>query len=152
MPESTLKQMIELKLSEHDMSPHVLGKKAGLAMSAIHKIIHGNVKNPTLETLLAIARVFDCSLDELVGNKIITKTYKENSLLSSDVLWNNELMKKILKMTLDFIEQNELSLNLHETMYFILETYHYCLIKKHGEFDNAFFEWHIQQKLQKKPS
>lgn len=150
MSEPTLKQIIELKLSEREMSPHILGKKAGLAMSAVHKIIHGNIKNPTLETLLAIARVFDCSLDELVGNRIITKPRAEKALISEDVPWNNELMKPILRATLAFIEQNNLSLNLKETIHFILETYHYCLIKKHGEFDNAFFEWHIQQKLQKR--
>lgn len=150
MPESTLKQMIELKLSEREMSPHVLGKKAGLAMSAIHKIIHGDIKNPTIETLLAIARVFECSLDELVGNRIITKPQAEKALISEDVPWKNELMKPLLTTTLAFIEKNNLSPSLKETIHFILETYHYCLIKKQGEFDTAFFEWYIQQKLEKR--
>ena len=141
--------MIELKLSEHNMSPHVLGKKAGLAMSAIHKIIHGNVKNPTLETLLAIARVFGCSLDELIGNKSMAIPRTTEIMISTDVPWNNELMKPILRTSLDFIEQNSLSLSLQKTIHFILETYHYCLINKNSEFDNDFFEWHIQKKLQR---
>ncbi len=82
--------MIELKLSEKNITPHVLGKKAGLAVSAIHKIIHGNVKNPTLKTLLAIARVFGCSLDKLVGNKSMTKPHTTEKMISTDVPWNNE--------------------------------------------------------------
>lgn len=52
---------------KHNLSQEQLAQKAGITYSALIKIESGNNKNPTLETLQKLAKVFKVSLDEWVS-------------------------------------------------------------------------------------
>ncbi len=145
---AALKHVLQTKLNENKMNPTELEKQAGLSASSVRRILLGNSQNPTLETLIAISNVFGCSIDELIGKRIITKEQGDEIIISDDIVWDNALMKSIFMETFDFICKKNIAPTLKKTINFILETYNFCLLKKNGEFDKAFHEWYIQQKLQ----
>ena len=129
------------------MNPSDLERKAGLSVSSVRKILLGSSQNPTLDTLTAIANVFNCSIDELVGKRVFTNNRNDEDELIKDLPWNCDLIKKIIINTCDYIEKNELEKNFEEVINFVAKTYSYCLTKKNGAFDKDFHEWYIQQNL-----
>jgi transcriptional regulator with XRE-family HTH domain len=128
------------------MTASDLERKAGLSGSSVRKILHGNSQNPTLETLSAIADVFNCSIDELVGKKVIYHLQtEENSFLLKDLRWNKKLIKPIIEFTCEFFSSNENNFSFVEMMHLIMEVYAYCMTKKSGEYDSSFHEWYLQK-------
>lgn len=141
-----LKKNIQIKLDENQMNPSDLERKAGLSASSVRKILLGSSQNPTLETLRAIADVFGCSIDDLVGKRVFSNDSYE-SILFKNLPWNSQLIKAIITATCDHIEKNKLHKTFEEVMVFVAKTYNYCLVKKGGTFDKDFHEWYIQQNL-----
>lgn len=141
-----LKQFIQEKLVSSKMNTSELERKAGLSATSIRKILLGSSQNPTLETLNAIANVFNCSLDELVGRRIIDNdknlkklSLKENLPLSTD------LLSATLENSISLYKKKEKEITLNEFINFVLETYQYCMLQKNGMFDKEFHDWYFEQ-------
>ena len=142
-----LKEILLHKLDENRMKSAELERKAGLSPTSIRKILSAESPNPTLETLMSIANVFQCSLDELVGNCVIRQHPPSEENISRNLKWNSHLMRDIFLSTCDYLEKYRLEKKFGEIITFIAETYNYCVLKKNGAFDREFHEWYIQQKL-----
>lgn len=144
-----LKEVLQTKLEEFEMTPSDLERKAGLSASSIRKLLNLEAPNPTLETLLAIAEVFKCSIDELVGKRIGNFNDQFSTKLSNlNIVFNGVLMQKIVENTSNYLKKQDISDNnfkFNDVMNFIVETYNYCVVKKDGQFDENFHEWHIQK-------
>jgi len=142
---SQLKKNIQEKLDHFQMNSSELERKAGLSSTSIRKILLGNSQNPTLETLKAIADVFDCSLDELVGRRILEeKTSNTDDFIKKTDL-NTELFLDIVHKSCDCVYQKNQQLKLNDFISFILQAYKYCLIQKNGIVDNEFIEWYFNE-------
>jgi transcriptional regulator with XRE-family HTH domain len=61
------------------LSQEQLANKAGVTFSTLSKVEAGLNKNPTLETMLKIASVFDVGLDDLVGRPHTGKIKREGN-------------------------------------------------------------------------
>ncbi len=57
---------IKILRKEHHLSQEKLARKADLTYSNVTKIESGKGKNPTLETLVKLANVFEITIDELI--------------------------------------------------------------------------------------
>jgi len=88
-----------------------ISQLTGIPISSIDKIFSGNNKNPTFETISEIARILDCSIDDLIdSDQPISPYYSEKELakLSQKINENNSL-----KLLLDkAINLNENDINL----------------------------------------
>lgn len=144
-----LKESIQSKLSEKRMNMAQLEKQAGLAASSVRKILIGDSANPRIETLTAIAKVFDCTLDELVGKRLISHQKNDTLPIAKDIKWNKNLIKQIINATCEYIEESQLNKNFDEIMDFIAKSYSYYMMKKNGEFDKDFHDWYILQSFPK---
>jgi len=60
-------QLINEHLHENNLSLLGFCKKNGLKQSSIHALMTGRIKNPSLNTLLELAGILNCSLELLVG-------------------------------------------------------------------------------------
>ena len=140
-----LKYILQEKLKQKRMNVSELEKEASLATGSVRRIMVGNTQNPTIETMLALANVFGCTVDDLLGNK--SKKNKENISISEDVPWNNELMNEIFLATYAYIKEKEISPSLRHVIHFMLETLGFCSEKKNNTFDKDFFEWYAFQKF-----
>lgn len=45
-----------------------LSEKSGIPLGTLNKILYGDTKNPSLESMQSIARVLGCTLDDLIFN------------------------------------------------------------------------------------
>lgn len=92
------------------LSIEALSKESGVPIGTLSKITAGITKNPNLETVKAIARALDCTLDDFDDNK--TETIKEvqqsetnltNNLISKfeqlNINGKNEAIKRVEELT-----------------------------------------------------
>lgn len=140
-----LRKNIQEKLNNFQINSSELERKAGLSATSVRKILLGNSQNPTLETLKAIADVFDCSLDELVGRRILEESDStaENFIKKTDL--KTELFLNIVHKSCECACQNNQQLKLNEFIDFIVLAYKYCLMKKNGIVDNEFIDWYFNE-------
>jgi transcriptional regulator with XRE-family HTH domain len=145
MSVTALKDVLQKKIKERNINISELERRASLSTGSIRRIVNGLVPNPTIETVVAIANVFNCSIDELLGNRTIKALNPSELHIPKEIIWENNLMKSIFLETYNHIQKNNTTTNLQTVVAFILETYNYCLFKKNGVFDKDFYEWYIKQ-------
>jgi len=64
-----LKKKILEHANKHRYSIRDLEHQAGLQSNAIRNILSDRSKNPTIDTVLKIANILECSVDELLGRE-----------------------------------------------------------------------------------
>lgn len=56
-------------MKEKGYNTSTISERAGLSVSTVNKIVYGIAKNPTLDSVQAIAKALECTLDELVSDE-----------------------------------------------------------------------------------
>ena len=73
----TEKEMIQKELKDllerHQMTYPELAEKAGVPLETMRNLYYGKTKDPHVSTALAIARVFDITVNRLCGERYFTK-------------------------------------------------------------------------------
>ena len=67
------KKKIKAYLENTNTAKSKLEREANLTNSTIRNILNGKKKNPTIDTVIKIADVLDCSLDDLFDGKVKSK-------------------------------------------------------------------------------
>lgn len=82
-----------------------LAEKAGIPIGTLNKIIYGETTNPSLDTLTALSRALDCTLDELVEDMENPEhlTPSEEKLLDLFRQMNAEGQEKLIDNALDMV-------------------------------------------------
>ena len=62
---NSLKTKLMKYMDENKISSSSLSRKAGISSGIIHNIIKSDNSNPTIDSVLKIAKIMNCSLDEL---------------------------------------------------------------------------------------
>lgn len=68
MPETPIQREIRWRMNAAGYNQKSLARAAGLNQTAVRDILKGRSRNPRADTLEALARVLDCTLDELTGS------------------------------------------------------------------------------------
>jgi transcriptional regulator with XRE-family HTH domain len=139
-----IKKQIITRLREKNLNITDLERKAGLAKGAVSNIIHKTSNNPGIASLEAMARVLECSLDELVGRK-----YSNQSLSNINLTKGHELIEGLLSDTLNYavryIKEQEYTVTFEKLLFLLKESYTYSLEKGSHEVDKKFLEWLIEK-------
>lgn len=149
---NVLNDNLKLKMKEAGLSVHALEKKAGLKRSAVQNILHGRSKKPSAEILLAIAKVFQCSIRELIDKNSPAIRYdtegahtstesKPNYPLNNDIMINMDLYIEAAKMAEKIFKKYSSTHTEAEALKYILEIYQYAFNSKHDTIDPYFAEW-----------
>lgn len=100
---------IEEYKKKHGMTTAELAAKSGVPKGTLDKILSGVTKDPKLETLKAIARVLDCTLDDF--DDIPRKTLEEPSYEDVELLiarngtaFSFEQKMRLIKLLSEFKE------------------------------------------------
>ena len=105
-----IKDEIRDRLENKRLSISTLEKEAGLKKSAVSNILLDRSKKPSYETIKAIAKVFECSPEELIG--IEEKEYNALSTRYSDadsdrqIPWDPNLYANTVESFNRFCERN----------------------------------------------
>jgi len=141
-----LKNKILEHASKHRHSIRDLEHQAGLQSNAIHNILSDRSKNPTIDTVLKIANILECSVDEMLGREGFVE--KSNTTGKFDTTFDLCLFQSVCNYVMQFIEINNLGkLVLSDVIYCVEEIYKYCLNTKSKIFDQNFAQWFLEQKL-----
>ena len=133
---SNLKSILKKK----DLSAHALEKLAGLKTSAIHNILQGKSKNPTMHTLLAISKALNCSIEQLINHTEIIVGSNHSDL------WHGALYASATLLVNKLLHERQLQVTKQEALSFIDEVYLYSLQSQKTEADKDFALWMIEKK------
>ena len=128
---TALKQKLSKYISDHKLKPTSFSRKADISPGIITNIMSSDNTNPTIETALKIAKLMDCSLDELF----------DRDVLSGNMKINKELLKSICicVCNVETIEEKTLDDFCNITKYI----YSYCQENSLQEVDKNFVKWYI---------
>jgi transcriptional regulator with XRE-family HTH domain len=149
---NVLNDNLRKKMNEAGLSVNALEKKAGLKRSAVQNILHGRSKKPSADILLAIAKVFRCSIRELIDKNSPAISYDPSGVrvsadtepsypLSSNVPINIDLYIKAAKMAEKIFKKYSSTYQESDALKYILEIYQYAFNSQHDSIDPYFAEW-----------
>lgn len=79
MTKIKLATILKELLQKNKISESELARKTGVCQPVIHRMASGETDNPKIKTLLPIARYFDISIDELIGDKPLIRDGLSNA-------------------------------------------------------------------------
>ena len=91
-----LEKIVEYK-KKLGLTTEELSKRSGVPVGTLNKILSGQTKDPKLETLKALARVFGCTLDDFDDMSKVEPDYEDIEQL---VARNGKTMSKEQKLRL----------------------------------------------------
>jgi DNA-binding Xre family transcriptional regulator len=143
-----LKKKILEHASKYRHSIRDLEHQAGLHSNAIHNILSDRSKNPTIDTVVKIANILECSIDEMLEREGFIN--KANTAIKTDTTFDPCLFQSVCNYAIQFIETKNLgTLVLSNVIYCIEEIYKYCFNTKSKIFDQNFAKWFLEEKLTK---
>lgn len=125
-----LKKRIVAYVTKYDMAISEFERKTDLGNAVVSRMLNGKVKNPSIDTVLKIASVLECSLDELFINRAL-----DNQTINKQVLvkYNIDLFRSICFYTIYFttIHSEKLkNLTFIQVINILQEIYEACQIRK----------------------
>lgn len=113
--------------------------KIGIPHNTLKKTISGDIKNPSINTILAMAKSLGCSIDELVGHQ--PNTLEVKKLLSSDFIVDQKLFLSVISQIFFYLEKNKISVNFKQLIFSIDNIYDYSSRRNLTTPDLHFLEW-----------
>lgn len=118
----------------------------GVSHENIKKIVSGATKNPGIDTVVAIAKRLNISIDELVGYQPTNK--KRATLLSTDLMLNIKLLESTIIYILSYIKEQNLSPNMGMIINIFDDIYHYSHAKNLDHPHDKFATWILKSTLE----
>lgn len=142
----SLAASIKKKLEETHLTAGKVEKLADLKINAVRNIINGTSKNPSVFTLKAIAKVFNCSIDELLGNDssvaVRHSSYKENKPIL--ILDDLELFLKVTNLVVKITREKGYKITIEQALNLIRGIYSYSSMEKKNTINMEFVTWLFQ--------
>lgn len=85
-----LQQIIDFLIQTEKISVNELAKETGVPQPVIHRIIKGKTLNPSISTLIPIAKFFNLSMSQLIGESPLPKIFNKHLAPSEDISFANE--------------------------------------------------------------
>lgn len=151
---STIKKKMRDKINSQNLSLTDLAKESGLKRSSISNILLDRVKKPNYSMIRAIASVFECTPEELIGvgeeeyNAINARDPEIDPL--KQITWNAELYLNSVTAFYQFCSNEAKSPeNLAKAQELINEIYNFHLQKQesNNKIDQDFVKWIANRSL-----
>ena len=134
-----LKGLIE----EQSLSIQGLEKKAGLKIHAVRNILTGQTKRPSAETLLAVSRVLNCSIGELLDEETPAKKNHPNVTEFE----NLDLLMKVLIFIVSYYKNHSEPLTNQVLFQVADQIYSYSFKNNKGLLDERFAQWLLDREI-----
>ncbi|OJW54581.1 MAG: hypothetical protein BGO67_10570 [Alphaproteobacteria bacterium 41-28] len=144
--ESGLQKRIKNYLENTGFSVASLERKAGLKTNVVRNILRGQSKRPTGETLQAIAKVMECTVQDLLEGK--TSPIKEDIGIfphESPMVQFPDTLSEVLQSVLKVNKDKDYKFTVHQTLRIVEEIYSYTIKKDPPKIDIDFVEWFVQR-------
>jgi transcriptional regulator with XRE-family HTH domain len=145
---SALVAILKEKMIQKKISAHALEKRAGLKASAVHNILSGRSKNPSIFTLHALAQALDCSVSDLIDEE---KAPSNASSPPQEISWDSGLYLQCFELVNRVFQEQNLYYPKDKMMSYVDEIYTYSLGRNKGKVDEYFAHWLINRSLKDSP-
>ncbi len=147
----TLSASIKGKMKEKRLTAKALASITGVKESTIHNLTTGRSKNPTLKNLRALAKAFQCTVSELVGDEEL------HVMISGDepaamATWNHKLYIDTLLTVGKLLDTQNVFLKKMHIYKVIEDVYRYSQKKNKETVDVDFAEWKLEDTVSQKTS
>jgi len=146
--ETGLQKRLKNYLETTGLSVAALERKAGLKTNVARNILRGQSKRPTGETLQAIAKVMECSVNDLLeGRSSSSRREMGVSPHESPMLEYPEILSEALQCILRIAKDNNYKLSIHQIGLMLEEVYSYTMTKNPPKVDKNFVEWFVKRSV-----
>lgn len=150
---SNLRVNLQQKMHENRISAHALEKQAGLKASAVHNILYGRSKNPSINLIRIIAETLNCPISDLLDDKTLESQQNQIKLDSQSVSsekethWKSKLYVECLEVVSRILKSKKTEISKDKILDCVNEIYLYSLTTKKNTVDKKFAEWLIGRNL-----
>lgn len=85
-----VQQILGFLIQTEKVSGNELGKETGVPQPVINRIINGKTLNPSISTLIPIAKYFNLSMSQLIGEAPLPEVFNKQLAPSEDISFANE--------------------------------------------------------------
>ena len=142
---TNLKQTIQTFIDEHGLSIAGMERQAGLKVNVIRNILRGQSKRPTAETLQALARTMQCSIQDLLTESPEDKGSLPKPHPSELLIEHPALLSQVLEILLEVAAKKGVLLSFPHITTCMEDIYKYTLRKEPLEVDAAFVDWYVSK-------
>src|SRR5690606_27196782 len=118
-----------------------LEHRAKLREGCIRNIITGKSQNPTIRTILAICKVFDCSIEEMIGEDLPNESTNTQSLTQE---WDSNLGLDCIKTLNQILYELDIHLSVQRGLCYFNEIYKFNVINNNQVCDKKFAKWYVE--------
>ena len=143
------KERITQKLKQSNFTVASIERNAGLGVSVLRNLLRGKSHNPRIETVIALAKALNCTVDDLLAE---TDTSEKAFILPSFIEKNSfeekinySLLGKCVSL-IESITSDKTPLNYLDFLKLLSEVYFFSLGKKEEIPDRAFALWALEKK------
>lgn len=133
---NALKEKLSVYLRREGLNYSSFCKESSIAPAAIHNIMKSKNPNPTIETVLEIANIMNCSLNDLFDIDYPDSTTTK--------ITNSTLLKSVCTSVCSSDEIN--GMKLKDFYQAVNHIYNYCVENNLKRADNNFTNWYIKNK------
>lgn len=140
-----IKEQIMARAKEKNLSIQALEEKAGLNKN-VSNIVRNKSLNPQIKTLVAIAKVLDCTVNDLIADPQNTKLQiQKRQKELEDCEFTETLFQEIVQKIIDRLQAKKIHVTLNQVMVALKEAYILFFTKKNKKVDTELIEWLIDK-------
>lgn len=135
---SSVREKVLHHMKEKGWSIPTTAERSGVPVTTIKSILYGKSSTQRISTLEKLAKVFECSIDDLVAEEDKNKSLEKQRL-------DKELFQKCLDAVESYMEEKSIRYDKDKMMKIIDSLFSLSLKKRSQkssyEIDNATIEW-----------
>jgi transcriptional regulator with XRE-family HTH domain len=127
-------------------------RKIEIGYATIYQILVGKNQSPRIDTLLPIAKYFNISIEQLIGEEPLeTPTLKKSISVGNDTkntVWQHVLFIDCVKIASNILEKHPKEIGVDQFLATIKEVYMYSVSQKIKTADKKFATWYCKHYFQ----
>lgn len=135
------------RIKSANLTPYDVEKRSGLSLSSVRNILSGRSKNPTIETLSAIANTLGCGVDDLIRETPLPVSKIEVPTEIEQHLWVKELVLETINFVEESLTFRKYTPSFEQAMFFVKEIYSFSVGTDDQRLDKRFGEWFINKNM-----
>ena len=146
--ENRLREILQKLINDANITERALARALGIPPTTLYQLVNTENPNPFVKTLLPIAKYFNVSIEQLMGEKPLgSEADKSKKNLLSTKEWNPELFIECINVVTRMLKEKGNKVSAQTALDMIREVYIFTLNSKPIKVDTNFVEWFIDRAL-----
>ncbi len=137
-------------MSDRSIATTELSKETNIPYPTLAQLLQGRSVHPKINNLIAIAKYFDVTIDQLIGEQTLSSVTQIEQSLTSDTsdspIWDHNFFSNSCDLFNKLIKEKKVkSISSEVALKIIKEIYIFSLERKIKKPDKQFAEWIVNQ-------